>query len=179
MSSFGVKKCLNFRFWPKNQTQFLFFFKSDLLFFFFFLEITCFWAEKSFEFPILAENSDSISVKTSFFLEITCFWAEKSFEFPILAENSDSISVKTFFFWRFPVFERKKHLNFRAFRELPSQFSNKPCKTDSRTMKIRVEVVCTFLTLSKKPPPPPFSKSWLRACSYGKSVLGYYYITFM
>ena len=31
-------------------------------------------------------------------------------------------------------------------------------------MKIRIKVVCTFLTLSKKPPPPPFSKSWLRAC---------------
>ena len=29
-------------------------------------------------------------------------------------------------------------------------------------MKIRIKVVCTFLTLSKKP--PPFSKSWLRAC---------------
>ena len=37
---------------------------------------------------------------------------------------------------------------------------DKPCETDSRAMKIRVEVICTFLTLSKKPP-PPFSKSWL------------------
>ena len=150
--------------------------------------------EKVFEFPILAEKSDSISVKTFFFLETTCFWAEKSFEFPILAKNSDSILVKTFFFyfyfwrppvsglknrlnfrfwpknqtqfwrrpfffvffffffWRPPVFERKKPLNFRAFREIPSQFSGKPCETDSRTMKIRLKVVCTFLTLSKKPP---------------------------
>ena len=88
---------------------------------------------------------------------------EKAFEFPISVEKSVSISVKTFFFfWRPPVFGLKKRLNFRAFREIPSQFSDKPCDSDSRTMKIRVKVVvCTFLTLSKK---PPFSKSWLRAC---------------
>ena len=60
-----------------------------------------------------------------------------------------------FFFLRPPVFKRKKLLNFRAFREIPSQFSDKPCETDSRIMKIWVKVVCTFLTLSKKPPPPP------------------------
>ena len=42
-------------------------FGEDLFFFFFFLETTCFWAEKSFEFLILAENSDSISAKTFFF----------------------------------------------------------------------------------------------------------------
>ena len=78
---------------------------------------------------------------------------EKVIEFPILAEKLDSISVKTFFFFGdHPVFERKKRLNFRAFREIPSQFSDKPCETDSRIMKIRVKVVCTFLTLSKKPP---------------------------
>ena len=82
---------------------------------------------------------------------------EKVFEFPILAQKSVTISVKTFFFffiWRPPDFGRKKRLNFRAFREISSQFSDKPCETDSRTMKIRVKVVCTFLTLSKKPPPP-------------------------
>ena len=45
---------------------------------------------------------------------------------------------------------------FRGFREIPSQFSDKSCDSDSRTMKIRVKVVCTFLTLSKKPPPPLF-----------------------
>ena len=54
-----------------------------------------------------------------------------------------------FFFWRPPDFGRKKPLNFRAFREISSQFSDKPCVTDSRTMKIRVKVVCTLLTLSK------------------------------
>ena len=35
--------------------------------FFFFLETTWFWAEKTFEFPISAEQSLSISVKTLFF----------------------------------------------------------------------------------------------------------------
>ena len=81
---------------------------------------------------------------------------EKASEFPISVED-----LFFFIFWRPPVFGRKKRLNFRTFREIPSQFSDKPCDSDSR-MKIRVKVVCTFLTLSKKPP-PPFSKSWLRA----------------
>ena len=47
----------------------------------FFSEITCFWAEKPFEFPISAEKSVSISVKTFFFLEITCFWAKNPPQF--------------------------------------------------------------------------------------------------
>ena len=108
---------------------------------------------ETFEFPNLAEKSDSISAKTFFFfLETTCFWAEKTFEFRISAEKSDSISAKTFFFfcfWRPPDFGPKKPSNFRAFREISSEFSDKPCETDSRTIKIRVKVVCTFLTLSK------------------------------
>ena len=80
----------------------------------------------------------------------------KALEYPILAGKSVSILVKTFFFWRSPVFGRKKRLNFRAFREISSQFLNKPCDSDSRRMKIRIKVVCSFLTLSKKPPPPFF-----------------------
>ena len=72
-------------------------------------------------------------------------------EFRISAEKSLSISEKTFFFffWRTPDFGRKKPLNFRAFREISSQFSDKPSETDSSPMKIRVKVVCTLLTLSK------------------------------
>ena len=64
-------------------------FGKDLFFFFFFffLEITCFWAEKPFEFPILAEKSDSILVKTFFF-----FFGDHLF----LAEKSASISDKPF-----------------------------------------------------------------------------------
>ena len=49
--------------------------------------------EEPCEFPISAEKSVSISVKT-FFLKITCFWAEKLFEFPIVADKSVSISDK-------------------------------------------------------------------------------------
>ena len=54
-----------------------------------------------------------------------------------------------FFFWRSPNFGRKKPLNFRCFRDISSQISDKPSETDSRSMKIRVNVVCTLLTLSK------------------------------
>ena len=53
------------------------------------------------------------------------------------------------FFWRSPNFGRKKPLNFRFFRDFSSQISDKPSETDSRSMKIRVKVVCTLLTLSK------------------------------
>ena len=100
-----MKKCLNFRFWPQNDI---------------------------------------------FFLETTCFWAEKAFEFPILAEKLVSISVKIFFL-RPLIFGRKKRLNFRAFREIPYQFSDKPCETDSRTMK-RSRSFALFSLFQKSPP---------------------------
>ena len=61
------KKRLNFRFRPKNQPQFWwrpFFFFC----FFFFWRPPDFWAKKTFEFPISAEKSLSILVKTSEFL---------------------------------------------------------------------------------------------------------------
>ena len=35
-------------------------------------------------------------------------------------------------------FGLKKRLNLRVFREIPYQFSDKPCDSDSRPMKIRV-----------------------------------------
>ena len=54
-----------------------------------------------------------------------------------------------FFFWRSTNFGRKTPLNFRCFRDISSQISDKPSETDSRSMKIRVNVVCTLLTLSK------------------------------
>ena len=59
---------------------------------------------------------------------------KQTFEFPNLAEKSVSISAKTFFFfffWRPPDFGRKKPSNFRAFREITSEFLDKPCETDS------------------------------------------------
>ena len=108
--------------------------------------------EKTIEFPILAGKSVSISVKIFFFfLETTCFWAKKTLEFPILAGKSVSIS-----FLETTWFRAEKTLEFQSFREIPFQFLDKPCDSDSRSMKIRVKVVCTFLTLSKKPPPPLF-----------------------
>ena len=73
-------------------------------------------------FPIAAERSVSISVKTLFFfLEVICFWAEKPYEFPILAEKSITIS-------------------------------DEPCEFDSRAMTILVKVAYSCLALSKSPP---------------------------
>ena len=204
MSSFGVKKCLNFQFWPKNQIQFLFF--QIILFF---LEITCFWAKKSFEFSILAENSDSILVKTFFFgdhlflgwkivwisdsgrklglnfgedlffLEITCFWAEKLFEFPILAENSDSVSVRTFFFGDHLFLSGKNFWTSELSEKFRLNFRTNRVKLIQEQWKFGSRSFALFSLFQKSPLPPPFSKPWLRACSYGKSVLNYYYITFM
>ena len=65
-------------------------FGENLLFFF--LEIICFWAEKPFDFPIPAEKSLSISVKTDHF------------------------------FWRSSVLGRKNRLIFRFRPKNPSQF---------------------------------------------------------
>ena len=105
---------------------------------------------QTFESSIWAEKSVSNSVKTSFFFfRRPPDFGRKSFEFRISAEKSVSKLVKTFFFWRPHDFGRKKRLNFRAFREIPHQFSDKPCETDSRSMKIRIKVVCKVLTLSK------------------------------
>ena len=86
-------KRLNFRIWPKNQSQFRW---RPL----FFLETTWFWAEKTFEFRISAEKSDSISAKTFFFfLETTCFWADKTFEFPSFPRNFVWICGQTVWNW--------------------------------------------------------------------------------
>ena len=118
---------------------------------------------QTFEFPNLTEKSDSILVKTFFififiFLETTWFWAEKTFEFRISAKKirlNFGEDLFFLFFWRPPDFGRKKSLNFRAFREISSQFSDKPCETDSRTMKIRVKVDCTFFHSFRNSPPFP------------------------
>ena len=70
---------------------------------------------------------------------------EEPFKSVISAEKSDSISVKTFFFG--------DHLFLG--KKLP--------QSDSRAMKIWVKVAYSCLNLPKKP--PPFTKSWLRACA--------------
>ena len=82
---------------------------------------------------------------------------EKTFEFRISAEKSVSIWAKTFLFfififWRPPAFGRKKPSNFRVFREILPQFSDKPCETDSRTIQGRLHFFHSF----KIAPPPLF-----------------------
>ena len=109
---------------------------------------------QTFGFPNWAEKSVLISAKTFFFF----FWRplnfgrKKPLNFGFRPKNQSQFRRRPFFFfffWRPLDFGRKKPLNFRAFREILSQFSDKPCETDSRAMKIRVKVVCTLLTLSK------------------------------
>ena len=96
---FGRKNRLNFRFRPKNPSLF----RWRPFFLFLFLEITCFWAEKPFQFPISAEKSVSI-------------------------------------------------LDY-------------PFESDSKAMKIRVQVAYSCLTLSKKPPSfpsPGYAPAWAK-----------------
>ena len=104
---------------------------------------------ETFEFPNLAEKSDSISAKTFFFWRPPVFGRKKPLNFGFRPKNQTQFRRRPFFFWRPLDFGRKKPSNFRAFREMSSEFLDKPCETDSRTIKIRVKVVCTFLTLSK------------------------------
>ena len=125
---FGLKKRLNFRFWPENQSQFRW-----RPFFCFVLESTCFWAKKTFEFPILAGKSVTISVKTFF---LFCFgdhlflgW--QTFEFSSFPKNSVSIFGQTVWFW---------------------------FKSNVNSGQGRLHFSHSF-----KKAPPPFPKSWLRA----------------
>ena len=80
---------------------------------------------------------------------------EEPFEFPISPEKSLSISVKTFFL-EITCFWAKKPFEFPISAEKSVSISDKPFESDSRSMKIRVKVAYSCLTLSKKPPPPLF-----------------------
>ena len=108
---------------------------------------------ETFEFPHLAEKSDSILAKTFFFFRRPPdFGRKKPLNFGWRPKNQIQFRRRPcffVFFWRPPDFGRKKPSNFRAFRQISSAFSDKPSETDLRTIKIRVKVVCTFLTLSK------------------------------
>ena len=87
-----------------------------------------------------------------FFWRSPNFGRKKPLNFRIRPKNHSEFWRRPFFFflfWRSPNFGRKKALNFRAFRDISSQVSDKPSETDSRSMKFRVKVVCTLLTLSK------------------------------
>ena len=117
--NFGRKKPLNFGFRPKNHSEFW----RRRFFFFFCWRSPNFGRKKPLNFGFRPKNHSE-------------FWRRPFFFF-------------FFFFWRSPNFGRKKPLNFRSFRDISSQISDKPSETDSRSMKIRVKVVCTLLTLSK------------------------------
>ena len=110
--------------------------------------------EKAFEYPLLAEKSVSISVKTFFFGDYL-FVGWKSVWISV------SISVKTFFFfgdhlflgWKsvwISEFSEKFRLNFRIDRVILIQ---KQWKFGSRSFAV-------FSLFQKS---PPFLKSWLRA----------------
>ena len=75
---FGPRKRLNFRFWPKNLFQI---WRRP-----FFLEFTCFWAEKAFKFPNLAESYGSKQWKFgSRLLAVVSFFQNSLPLFQILA----------------------------------------------------------------------------------------------
>ena len=95
--------------------------------------------------------------------------SEEPFKFSISAEKSVSISLKTFFL-EITCFWAEKPFEFPILAEKSVSISNKPFESDSRAMKIRVKVAYSCLTLSKNPP-PPFSKSWLRACELVEQLL--------
>ena len=126
---------------------------------------------QTFEFPNLAEKSVSILEKTFFFfMETTWFWAEKNLW---ISDFGRKISLNFgedlfFFFWRPPDFGRKKPSNLRAFREISSEFSDKPCETDSEQWKRGSRSFALFSLFQNS---PPFSKSWLRAWSQELRIL--------
>ena len=105
------------------------------------------------EFAKFDEIAASILVKTFFFFfrRSPNFGRKKALNFGLRPKNHSEFWRRPFFFffWRSPNFGRKKPLNFRAFRDISPQVSDKPSEIDSRSMKIRVKVVCTLLTLSK------------------------------
>ena len=88
---------------------------------------------------------------------------EKPFDIQILAEKTVSISVKTFFFLEITCFWAEKPFEFPILAEKSVSISDKPCDSDSRTMKVRSRSLAVVSLFQKSP--PPFFKSWLRACN--------------
>ena len=94
--------------------------------------------KKRLNFRFQSKNQSQFRWRRSFFLETTCFWAEKTFEFPSFPRNSLSIFGQTVWFW----FKNNENSGQGRFH-----FSH-----------------------SFKKAPPPFSKSWLRACLMQQSI---------
>ena len=129
----GLKNRLKFRFWPKNQSQFWW---SPFFFFrdYLFLGRKNVW---------ISDFGRIISLK---------FGEELFFFF-------------FFFFWRSPGFGLKKTFEFLSFpRNSVSIFGHTVwfCfKNNENSGKGRLHFSHSFK--KSHPPPPPFSKSWLRA----------------
>ena len=146
--NFGRKKRLNFGFRPKNHSEFW-----RRPFFFFFWRPPNFGRKKRLNFGFRPKNHSEFCVFFFFFFwRPPNFGRKKRLNFGFRPKNHSEFWRRPFFFfffWRPPNFGRKKPLNFRSFRDISSQISDKPSETDSRSIKIRVNVVCTLLTLSK------------------------------
>ena len=85
-------KRLNFRIWPKNQSQF----RWRPFFFFFVWRPPDFGRKKRLNFGFRPKNQSQFRLRPFFFLETTWFWAEKTFEFP---RNFVSIFGQTVWNW--------------------------------------------------------------------------------
>ena len=114
--------------------------------------------DKAFEFWILTEkiglNFGEDLLFFYFFWRPPVFGLKIRMNFRFWPKNQAQFRWRPFFFFFFGdhlFFGWKKRLKFRAFREISSQVSDKPCETDSSFG----QAVCIFLTLSKKPPPFP------------------------
>ena len=114
----------------------------------FFLRSPNFGRKKPLNFGFRPKNLSEFWRRPFFFGDHLILSGKKPLNFGFRPKNHSEFWQRPFFFffWRSPIFGRKKPLNFR---DISSQFSDKPSETDSRSMKIRVKVVCTLLTLSK------------------------------
>ena len=104
------------------------------------------------EFAKLDEIAATILVKTFFFFGDHLILGGKKLWISDFGQKITLNFGEDLFFFLgggSPNFGRKKALNFLAFRDISPQVSDKPSEIDSRSMKIRVKVVCTLLTLSK------------------------------
>ena len=94
-------------------------------------------------------------------------WVKTFFSFgdnPIWTGKTVSILVKTFFFWRSSDFERKTaSIWFKTYENLVKPPQSKTASIWFKTDENLDQVHLLLLPASKKPPPPLFANSWLRA----------------
>ena len=131
---FGRKKPLNFGFRPKNQSQFQW--RP-----FFFWRPPVFGRKKNlwisdFGRKISLNFSEDLFFFLIFFWRPPVFWAEKTFEFPSFPRNFVSIFGQTVWNW---------------------------FKNYENSGQGHLHISHSFKIAPPHPPPPPFSKSWLRA----------------